>query len=94
MFKKQLVKACLALLQYDWIYRQVPTLVSSIKESLTKAERKFLISVRMGKPEWELLGLTSVEDLPAVKWKLINIKKMEKKKHKKALEKLRNYLEK
>jgi len=69
------------------------TLVSSLKESLTNEERKFLISVKTGKPEWDLLGLTDVEDLPAVKWKLMNIKRMEKKKHKKALEKLRNYLE-
>ena len=30
---------------------------------------------------------------PAVKWKLLNIRKMEKLKHKKAIEKLRNYLE-
>jgi len=50
--------------------------------------------IKTGKPEWDLLGLTGVEELPAVKWKLMNIKKMEKKKHKKALEKLRNYLEK
>jgi len=69
------------------------TLVSSIKESLTNEERKFLISVKKVKPEWDLLGLTGVEDLPAVKWKLMNIKSMDKKKHKKALEKLRNYLE-
>ena len=70
------------------------TLVSSLKESLINEERKFLISVKKGKPEWNLLGLTGIEDLPAVKWKLMNIKRMEKKKHKKALEKLRNYLEK
>ena len=70
------------------------TLVSSIRESLTNEERKFLISVKKGKPEWNLLGLTGIEDLPAVKWKLMNIKKMDKKKHKEALEKLRNYLEK
>jgi len=54
----------------------------------------FLISIKKGKSEWALLGLTGVEDLPAVKWKLMNNKRMEKKKHKKALEKLRNYLEK
>ena len=52
-----------------------------------------MISVKKGKPKWDLLGLTGVEDLPAVKWKLMNIKRMEKKKHKKAFEKLRNYLE-
>jgi len=69
------------------------TLVSSIKKSLTNEEKKFLISVKKGEPKWDLLGLTGVENLPAVKWKLMNIKRMDKKKHKKALEKLRNYLE-
>jgi len=61
---------------------------------VTNEERKFLISVKKGKPKWNLSGLTGVEDLPAVEWKLMNIKRMEKKKHKKALEKLRDYLEK
>ena len=61
---------------------------------MTNEEREFLISVKTGKPEWNLLGLTGIEDLPAVKWKLMNIKRMDEKKHKKALEKLRNYLEK
>jgi len=94
IFKNELVGMTTVNISLEDLLDTRETLVSSIKESLTKAERKFLISVKMGKPEWELLGLTSVEDLPAVKWKLINIKKMEKKKHKKALEKLRNYLEK
>ena len=44
----------------------------------------------MNVPHYIKLG---VEDLPVVKWKLMNIKRMDKKKHKKALEKLRNYLE-
>jgi len=60
---------------------------------LTNEEKKFLISVKKGEPKWDLLGLTGVADLPAIKWKLINIKRMDKKKHKRALVKLRNYLE-
>lgn len=70
------------------------TLVSLIKKSLTNEEMKFLISVKKGEPKWDLLGLRGVADLPAVKWKLINIKRMDKKNHKKALEKLSHYLEK
>ena len=70
------------------------TLVSLMKESLTNEERNFLISVKKGEPKWDLLGITGVKDLPAVKWKLMNIKRMDKNKHKKALEKLSNYLEK
>ncbi len=69
------------------------TLVTSLKASLTEEEKQFLLSVKRGKPEWDQLGLKNVENLPAVKWKLLNICKMEKAKHKKATEKLRNYLE-
>jgi hypothetical protein len=68
-------------------------LVTSLKASLTEEEKRFIVSVKMGQPEWEQLGLENVENLPAVQWKLLNIRKMEKSKHKKAIEKLRNYLE-
>ena len=47
----------------------------------------------MGNPEWDQLNLKNVENLPAVKWKLLNIRKMEKSKHNKAIEKLSNFLE-
>ena len=40
---------------------------------MTNEERKFLIPVKNGKPKWDILGLTGVEDLPAVKWKLMNM---------------------
>jgi hypothetical protein len=68
-------------------------LVTMIRNSLTEEEKQFLISVKMNKPEWELLDLKGVENLPAVKWKLLNIQKMDRTKHKKAVEKLRNYFE-
>jgi hypothetical protein len=40
----------------------------------------------------DLLGLEAVENLPAVKWKLLNIRKMEPSKHRDAVRKLRDYL--
>jgi len=63
-------------------------LVSVIRESLTPEERRFLLSVKSGEPEWNLLGLDGIEILPAVKWKVLNIKSMYPKKRKQALEKL------
>ncbi len=94
IFENELVGMTTVNISLEDLLDTRKTLVSSIKESLTNEEKKFLISVKTGKPEWDLLGLTGVEDLPAAKWKLMNIKRMDKKKHKKALEKLRNYLEK
>jgi hypothetical protein len=48
--------------------------------------------VKQGKPEWDIIGLTGIENLPAVKWNILNIKNMSPTKHKKAVKKLRDHL--
>lgn len=35
--------------------------------------RKFLIAFERGQPEWDLIGLPAAKDLPAVKWRQINL---------------------
>jgi hypothetical protein len=35
-----------------------------------------LISLQEGSPDWALLDIEGVSDLPAIKWKLENIQKM------------------
>ncbi len=67
-------------------------LISTIAEELTIQEKQFIVSVKNGIPQWDLLGLEGVENLPAVKWKLLNIGKMNPSKHKQAVRKLRDYL--
>ncbi len=63
-----------------------------IAESLTIEEKQFILSIKEGNPRWELLGIEGIENLPAVKWKLLNIARMSPRKHKKAVQKLRDYL--
>ena len=67
-------------------------LVAILREELTPDERKFIVSMKRGQPVWDLLELEGIKDLPAVKWKLLNISKMDPSKHRKAIHKLRNYL--
>ncbi|OGU72113.1 MAG: hypothetical protein A2V93_06005 [Ignavibacteria bacterium RBG_16_34_14] len=67
-------------------------LIKKIKRFLTEDEIKFLLSFKNRKPEWKLLGIEGIEDLPAVKWKLMNLGKMKPEKHKQAYEKLEGYL--
>ncbi len=67
-------------------------LIKKIKTSLIEDEIKFLLSFKNRKPEWELLGIKGIENLPAVKWKLMNLGKMKPEKHKQAYEKLERYL--
>lgn len=67
-------------------------LVSIIAEGLTIREKQFIISVKEGQPQWDLIGIKGIENLPAVKWKLLNIGRMSPAKHEKAVYKLRDYL--
>ncbi len=68
-------------------------LIKQINESLTDKERRFLLSFKKMEPEWDLLDLDRVEELPAVKWKLMNLEHMDKKKHGTAVEKLKKHLQ-
>lgn len=68
-------------------------LIHFMKHSLSEKERRFLLSIKQIKPEWELLELEHIKNLPAVHWKLLNLEKMDKAKHSKAVAKLRSFLE-
>ena len=67
-------------------------LVSIIARELTVEEKQFIVSIKEVTPRWDLVDIEGIENLPAVKWKLLNIAKMNPSKHKKAVSKLRNYL--
>jgi len=68
------------------------TLVTAIQTSLTEKERNFILSVKLAEPEWALMPFDHIHQLPAVQWKLANIAKMPRDKHKKAVEKLERAL--
>jgi len=69
------------------------SLVARIHDDLTNRERKFILSVKQGIPDWDLFGYSHIQDLPAVRWKLLNISRMGKTLHEKAVSKLRTILE-
>ena len=53
-------------------------LIANIRNTLDKNDIKFLLSFKKGEPEWELFELEKLKEMPAVKWKLKNIKKLMK----------------
>ena len=67
-------------------------LVELIHQGLTESEKGFLLTFKSREPDWALLGLEGVSELPAIKWKQINLAKMPESKHKLALEKLEGIL--
>lgn len=44
--------------------------------NMPEAHRRFLVSVKRGVPDWALLDLPAIKDLPAVRWKLENLAKL------------------
>ena len=51
-------------------------LIAEIHDQLTEIDRAFLISFKSGSPDWTLVPLPALADMPAVKWKLLNIRKI------------------
>ena len=68
-------------------------LISVLRNDLTGAEKNFLVSIKEMNPQWKLLKLDGIERLPAIQWKLANIRKMSANKRVEALAKLKAKLE-
>ncbi len=73
---------------YDELIAARETLIETIRRQLTDAEKAFLLALKAGEPQWPLLGIDGIDKLPAIQWKLRNLRRMEKRKHDEALAKL------
>lgn len=54
-------------------------LIASIVGDMPGAHRRFLISFERGEPDWPLLSLPQVAELPAVRWRQQNLDKLDEK---------------
>ena len=76
--------------ELEKIGKDLPSLILS---QLSRNEKKFLLSVKMGNPDFSLLSIAGLENFPAIRWKVENILKMEPKKRIRATEKLKSILD-
>lgn len=51
-------------------------LAREVHARLDDGLKQFLLSVQRAEPKWDLLGVKGAEELPAVKWRLLNLSKM------------------
>jgi hypothetical protein len=65
-------------------------LIKEINSKLSENDKKLLLSVTAGKPDWSLFKYGNIADLPAVKWKLQNIERMNPDKRNEAVKLLQN----
>ena len=70
-------------------------IIDEINTSLTREERKFIIEFQNAEPDWSIFSL-EIQNLPGIKWKLINLKKLKhdnSSKHSALADKLREKLD-
>jgi len=67
-------------------------LIKEVTAKLTDKEKKFILSVKEGTPQWKLMGMEHLDSLPGIQWKLANIKRMAPEKSKKQVQKLKKVL--
>ncbi len=91
-YEKDFSAMALEKVDYEQLIETRERLIRLINTSITPEEKEFILSVKHGEPEWDIIGLPGIENLPAVKWKIFNIKNMSPAKHKKAVRKLRDHL--
>lgn len=53
-------------------------MVREVQQGLDDDERRFLLSLAAGTPEWSLLGIAHLEHLPGIRWKLRNLAQLQK----------------
>ena len=68
-------------------------LVADIVGNMPRAHRDLLISFKAGQPDWAPLNLPNVEALPAVRWRMENLAKLDPKRRAALLYNLRAALE-
>jgi hypothetical protein len=53
-------------------------MLAELQAGLDADERKFLLSLARNEPDWALLGIEHLEQLPGIRWKLANLDRLAK----------------
>ncbi len=93
IFESELLEMTDEAVEYDALIDARQRLIARLGADLTADERRFLVSMKEGRPDWPLLGVAGTERLPAVLWKLKNIGKMSPAKRQEQLVQLRKTLD-
>ncbi len=80
------------VVELDSLLETRSKMVNKVGSILNDRDKEFLISFKAKKPRWELLTLGNVSHLPAIRWKMENIRRMDGEKHRISLMKLENLL--
>lgn len=92
LYRGQFLTMTTRQVSLEQLHETRENLFAELRGRFGASEKAFLLSVKRGKPRWELLGVTGVETLPAVRWKLLNLNKMSLEARQRAIARLENVL--
>ena len=67
-------------------------LISAVVEKMPQSHRDLLLSFERGEPDWSLLGVGGIENLPAVRWRLENLARLNEPQRRRLFEALKEAL--
>ena len=92
VFENEFVNMTTIPISVEQLEETRDVLIKQIHTDLTQDETDFLLSFKAQRPNWNLLGLEGVENLPPVKWKILNLSRMSVNKHRIASKNLQDAL--
>ncbi|NLA93467.1 MAG: nucleotidyl transferase AbiEii/AbiGii toxin family protein [Spirochaetales bacterium] len=69
------------------------SLIATINSLLNEQDKEFLIKFKEGAPDWNYFSVPHIKDLPAVKWKIMNLNQLPKDKRRQMVHTLTKYFE-
>jgi hypothetical protein len=66
------------VIEVDALAHVQARLLDELPRQLTAAHREFLLTMVQGSPAWERMPMQHLHDLPALKWKLMNLAQLRK----------------
>lgn len=90
VYEEQFVGMTTVPVELEVLLQTREELIELVNKKLTPAHKEFLIGFKKGQPDWSLLPFENIKELPSIKWKEINLNKMDKTSRTQAIEKLQS----
>jgi len=92
VYEKEFVGMVRETIQLHTLEDACKELIAVVNQKLTKEHKEFLVGFKKGHPNWELLPFDNIKELPSVKWKELNLDRMDRASRQMAIEKLERVL--
>ena len=92
-YEKQFVGMTTTPVELETLLQTREELIETISKKLTQKHKDFLIGFKKGNPDWSLLPFENIKELPSIKWKELNLSKMDDESKANAIQKLQDILD-